>query len=130
MAQIEIKPDCGNAPRKIFLADLNAAFAKGDMSYLTDNIPDDITLEIIGISTVHGKENVLSELIKGPYWKLKKLTIDTIITHGREASVNGQIILADNSKFSFCDIYKFKGAGGPIIKEILRYIIKNKSERG
>jgi len=129
MAKIEIKADCGNAPRKVFLADLTRAYADGDVSLLEEYIPDDIILEIVGSKKVFGKEHVLNELSKSPLWKLKQLTVDTIITHGRDAAVSGQIKLFDNAQFSFCDVYKFKGAGGTTIKEILRFLVKNKSEK-
>jgi len=127
MTNIQIKTDCGNSPRKIFLAKLNTAFAKGDTSILAEILPSDITLEIIGLTKVQGKENVMFELLKGPFWKTKILRIDTIITHGRDASVNGQIVLQDDSMYSFCDIYSFKGASGTIIKDLVRFIIKSKT---
>jgi hypothetical protein len=124
MTKIKIAPDCGNAPRKIFLADLNKAFARGEVSFLNEHIPDNITFHIVGASEVSGKDEFLSMLTNGPYWKIMELTIDTIITHGRAASVSGEVVCKDGSRHSFCDIYQFKGAGGTTISKLTRFIIK------
>ena len=37
---INVQPDCGNAPRKLFLKDLNVALANGDIEFFTKNIQD------------------------------------------------------------------------------------------
>lgn len=123
MAKINIQPDCGNSPRKLFLKDLNVALANGDIEFITKNIQDDITWEIVGHLRLNGKENYLKAIKGHKLWKVKELTIDTIITHGPDASVSGQIIAADNSTFAFCDIYRFKGAGGTIINSIKTFLV-------
>jgi hypothetical protein len=124
MARINIQPDCGNAPRKVFLKDFNVALAKGDKTFLTENIHDSITWEVAGHKNVTGKEDYLKAIIVHKLWKVKELTIDTIITHGPDASVSGKIITPDNTKFTFCDIYGFKGAGGTTINSIKTFLIK------
>ena len=124
MAKIQIQPDCGNAPRKLFLKDLNIAFANGDSEYLTDIVPEGINWVITGQKNITGKENYLKELKRHKFWKVKRLIIDTIITHGPDAAVSGQITTPDNLKFSFCDIYRFKGAGGTTINSITTFMIK------
>jgi len=48
MTKIEIPSDCGNAPRKLFLRDLNIAFAKGDSGFVTANIHTRIAWNIVG----------------------------------------------------------------------------------
>ena len=123
MAKINIQPDCGNAPRKLYLKDLNVAIANGDIEFLTKNIHDSITWELVGHAKVTGKENYFKAIIEHKLWKVKELTIDTIITHGPDASVSGQVIAADHSSFSFCDIYRFKGAGGTTINSIKTFLI-------
>lgn len=63
----------------------------------------------------HEKKNYLNELENNKIWKVKELTLDALITHGPDASVSGHIIAMDNSAFSFCDVYRFKNAGGTTI---------------
>ena len=124
MHKIYIQPDCGNSPRKLFLKDLNTALAKGDTHYLNDKISEAIEWEIVGQSKVISKEKYLISIKEYKLWKAKELVIDTIITHGPDASVSGQIIAKDNSKFAFCDIYRFKGAAGTMINSIRTFLIQ------
>lgn len=118
MVKIRIQPNCGNAPRKLFLKDVNVAFINGDIKFFMDNISDAISWEIVGQSFVTGKAIFLESVQEHKLWKAQELVIDTIITHGPDASVSGQITMADNSKIAFCDIYRFKSAGGTTINSI------------
>jgi hypothetical protein len=124
MAKVQIQADCGNAPRKLFLKNLNIAFANGDSDYLTDILPESINWIIVGQKNITGREKYLKELKRHKLWKVKELIIHTIITHGPDAGVCGQIVTPDSLKYSFCDIYKFKGAGGTRIKSITTFIIE------
>ena len=124
MSNVYIQPDCGNSPRKLFLKDFTTAVAKGDIYYLNDKISETIEWEIIGQSKVASKEKYLSCIPEHRLWKAKELVVDTIITHGPDASVCGQIITKNNSKFAFCDIYRFKGAAGVMINSIRTFLIQ------
>jgi hypothetical protein len=124
MAKIQIQPDCGNAPRKLFLKELNIALAKGDTAFIKDTIPELINWEIVGQKSATGKDDYLKALKEHKLWKVKELIVDTIITHGPDASVSGQIITSDKSMYKFCDIYRFKGAGGTSITSITTFLIK------
>lgn len=124
MGKISIQTDCGNSPRKLFLKDLNVALANGDKDFLTNNIPQKIKWEISGKKKVSGQEDYIKTVLHHKLWKAKELVIDTMITHGPDASVSGTVISADNSEYAFCDIYRFKGAGGTIINSITTFLIK------
>ena len=124
MAKINVQPDCGNAPKKLFLKELNVSLANGDTEFFTKNIQERITWEIVGHLQVIGKENYFKAITGHKLWKIKELTIETIITHGPDASVSGQFISADNSIFSFCDIFRFNGAGGTTINSIKTFLIQ------
>jgi hypothetical protein len=124
MPQIKIQPDCGNAPRKVFLKDLYISLAHGDNKILNNNIQDNINWQVTGQPLVTGKVNYLKALDGYQLWKVKEITVDTIITHGPDASVSGQITATDNLKYAFCDIYRFKGAGGTIINSITTFLVR------
>jgi hypothetical protein len=123
MAKIQIQTDCGNAPRKLFLKELNIAFANGDFDYIITIIQEEITWDIVGYKRINGKEAYLNELTRHKLWKVQQLIIDKIITHGPDASVSGEIITTDNKKFAFLYIYRFKGAGGTTINAIKTFMI-------
>ena len=124
MAKIIVQPDCGNAPRKLFLKELNIAFANGDMLYVSALIPDDIRWTLVGKRDIFDKEDYLKTLRKHTFWNVRELIIDTIITHGADASVSGQFVNGDGSAFSFCDVYRFKGASGSTLYSIISFVIK------
>lgn len=124
MPKIIVQPDCGNAPRKLFLKDFVMAIAEGNMDYLEKNVPEKIIWEIIGSRIMTGKEDFLNKLRNHVARKAKELAIETIITHGPDACVSGKIIRADKSQYGFCDIYRFKGAGGFVLHSITTFLIK------
>jgi|SRR5690606_12114767 len=107
MAKISVQPDCGNSPRKIFLKDLYVGLANGKIDIVKENLSDNVNWEIVPHKSVAGKANYLNAVMEHPFWQSKALTIDSIITHGKEACVSGEIITSDGSMFEFCDIIKF-----------------------
>jgi hypothetical protein len=112
MIEININSDCGNSPRKLFLKKLTVANAKGDLSFVIDNISKNISWEVLGNRRVVVYEDYIKEIVESKIWKVKNLIVDTIITHGTDASLSGLFITKENIRYSFCDIYSFKGAGG------------------
>lgn len=124
MAKIDLQIDCGNAPRKLFLKNFNMAIANGNIEFLEEVVPEGINWVIVGKKKVIGKENYLAEIKKHQLWKVKELVVDTIITHGPDASVCGQILTTGNLKFSFSEVYRFKGAGGSTINCITTFVIR------
>ena len=129
MVKITVKPDCGNSPRKLFLKDLNIAFAEGDTAFIVENIDDKVIWELVGDENIHGKADFVETLGKVVDNKLEALTISNIITHGKEAAVNGVRKLAQGGEYSFCDVYTFQGAKGNTIKSITSYVIESKPKK-
>jgi hypothetical protein len=125
MTKINIGTDCGNSPRKIFLKDLMVAMAKGDLNFVSENISENINWEIPGEGNSSGKENYLKKVAEHKIWKVNELVVDAIITHGPDASVSGFIKTNNNSVYSFCNIYKFKSAGGTTINAVKTFLIKH-----
>ncbi|MFN8164801.1 MAG: nuclear transport factor 2 family protein [Bacteroidia bacterium] len=122
MSKITIQADCGNAPRKIFLKEFYSSLFIGDTALLDDYFPENICWQIAGQDAVTGKKEVLKAFSKHKLIKAKELTIETIITHGREAAVSGHFKGKDNLKHLFCDVFRFKGAGGISISSVLTFI--------
>jgi len=124
MTKITINPDCGNSPKKAFIRDLNIAFAEGNGSYILDHVSEDIKWLMYGDFEIMGKEAFKEEIDKMVnYPSPEEFTLESIITHGSEAAVNGTMVMEGNA-FAFCDIFRFQSAGSKIIVEIKSYIIK------
>ncbi|HRH03005.1 MAG TPA: hypothetical protein PLN13_11580 [Bacteroidia bacterium] len=124
MAKINVQTDCGNAPRKVFLKELYSSLANGEKQLISDHLQDNFVWQVVGHTSFTGKEKCLNKLSIQKIWKIKELTIETLITHGTDASVSGQIISNDNTKFCFCDLIKFRGAGGTKLNSITTFLIK------
>ena len=123
MANIQIQPDCGNAPRKLFLRDLLIAIVDGNMKQMQEIIPENISWDIVGKKQITSQEQYLKELKGHALWKAKELIVETIITHGPLASVSGQITAADKTTYKFCNVYQFKSAGSATLNSITTFLI-------
>lgn len=124
MTKINIPFDCGNAPKKLFLKEFYEAIINGNVSFITNTVSDKIYWEIVGEKNISGKEQFLENIVQHKLWNAKELTIDNIITHGSEATMNGLMVTEKDIKYSFCDIFKFNSAGSTIINSIKTYQIK------
>lgn len=122
--EIQLPPDCGNAPKKLLLANWYKNLAEGNTDLLISYLVDDIYWTIIGVQQSLGKESILKSTIKLHFFKFKKLDIKAMITHGPEAAVHGEFISSNNKKYAFCDVFRFKSAGSKTIKSISSYIIE------
>src|SRR5690606_4231394 len=122
MTKINIPTDCDNSPKKKFIKDFNIAFAKGDREFIIDHVSDDIIWLIHGDKKIEGKEDFIKEIRQMQNETADKLTLKSIITHGKEASANGEIKMNGNS-YMFCDVYVFKSSSVKIIKTMESYVI-------
>ncbi|MEM8968782.1 MAG: nuclear transport factor 2 family protein [Bacteroidota bacterium] len=123
MTKITVQPDCGNAPRKEFLKNFNVAFATGDTDFIVEHVSDDILWTIHGDKHIHGKKAFTREVNIMKEYTADGLIIHTIITHGREAALNGEMKMGDTT-YTFCDVYRFTDTKNIIIKELNSYVIK------
>jgi hypothetical protein len=100
------------------------AFANGDMDFFQELIPDKIIWEIAGEQQISDKVSFLKALKDRQLWKVKELVVESIITHGPEASVSGQVVAKDKSVYKFCHVYRFTRASGVTINSITTFVIK------
>ncbi|KKI92926.1 hypothetical protein WQ54_07045 [Bacillus sp. SA1-12] len=117
--------DCGNAPKKIVLKDFIIALAKKDVSFIFENLSDDVQWNKIGREKIQGKDQFADYLQHMKDRAVREVQISNIITHGRNGAVNGTILLEDNRRLEFCEVYMFTSAGkNSKIKEITSYVIE------
>jgi hypothetical protein len=124
MVKINVHADCGNSPKNIFLKDLSVAFGKGNISYIIEQVSDDIEWHIIGDKRIQGKADFVAEWEQMQTQKAVEVTIATVISHGKFGSVNGEIITQDGKTYAYCDVYEFTNVKGTSIKSITSYVIE------
>lgn len=123
--KINCKVDCGNAPRKQILKDLNIAFAKGEVQLILDMLTEDVEWNMVGDKIMKGKEEVAKDLESMKDYTALEINIDHIITHGKDAACDGSFMMKNGDKFGFCDVYEFENNSKTAnIKRMISYAIK------
>ncbi|MCY4539511.1 MAG: nuclear transport factor 2 family protein [Chloroflexi bacterium] len=124
MLKITINADCGNAPKKLLLRDLNIAFARADVEGILDKFSDDIRWQIIGGADLRGKAAARAALEAMKNAVATALLVHSIITHGREGAVNGVITMERGGSVAYCDVCQFASAAGKKIKSMKSYAVE------
>ena len=128
MPKITIQADCGDAPRKALLRDMNIAFAKADVEAILDCFTDDVGWRIVGETELRGKAAMREALEAMKHVVTCELIIHSIITGGREGAVHGIVISEDGAPVAFCDIVQFDSATGELIEMMTSFAIELKTE--
>lgn len=106
-----------------FLQQLNEAFANNDVDFIIENVTDDVRWTIVGDHIIEGKADFTKALEAMVVDVPLNLTINTIITHGKTAAVNGVMSSPEGATYAFCDIYTFSGFKNPKIRTMTSYVI-------
>lgn len=124
MVKINVKTDCGNAPKKEFIRDFEIAYIKKDRTKILQSLDSNIEWNIVGNTKLIGREEVEKSLDKMLGDEFTEFTIENIITHGNVASANGTIHLKDGGTVEFCDVFKFTShAKDAKLKKISSYVV-------
>jgi len=125
VAKVNVSTDCGNAPKKELLRDFTVAFTTDSPDFILENIAHDVHWVIVGDKAIEGKEQMAKELPEMLDGSMVELNIDSIITHGDEGAVSGNMKFKEGKTFGFCDLYKFASHSGDAkIKTITSFIIE------
>ena len=122
------RADCGNAPEKELLRDLNIAFAHADVEGILSFFTDDIRWRIMGEADLRGKAAARAALKAMAGVAVRELVIDSIITQGREGAVNGLIVSESGGAVAFCDVCQFTSEAGGKIMSMMSYSVALKTE--
>lgn len=128
--KIIIPKGCDNAPRKQIVIDFTVAILKqqneiveeyADESIVWFQLKDNKKIESLSsLITIFQEEN--KDIIE-------TLEVYQVITHGKFASINGVISLANGTKVDFCDVYIFSNtAKSGKVKEIKSYRVAGQVE--
>jgi len=124
--KLNIQTDCGNAPKKELIRDLTIYFVSYEIEKAMEYMDDDVVWTLVGDGPIAGKEPFAEALKEMMDNKAKELTIYSIVTHGKEAAVNGEMTMEDGNIFGFADFYEFASAGSSKVKNIRSYVIHKK----
>lgn len=118
-----IPKGCDNAPRKQIMIDFTAAMLKQKNEIIKKYTDESIVWhQLKDNKTIKGQSPFINALQDENSDIPDCLEIYQVITHGKFASINGVIILADTSKIDFCDVYTFSNtAKSGKVKDIRSY---------
>lgn len=122
MLKINVKADCGHSPKRILLRDFNIAFGKGDIKFIVTQVTDDIVWDVKGERTIEGKDSFSEAINEMKEREVAEITIEKVITHGKEGAVNGIMKMKDGKQYAFADFYEFKNTTSTAIKTMTSYV--------
>lgn len=105
--KVHDEPDCGNAPRKEILRDLALALAVPDADAVASLVRDDVTWTVAGGAQRTGVDAVRAWVAARP--ASASVTYESLITHGRDASVSGHTVDGGGRVEHFCHMVRFAG---------------------
>lgn len=106
------------------LEKFNKAFARNDTDFLADHVTANIKWTAVGDFSVEGKESFIKTLKNMEGDEPWEMEIDKVITHGKDAAVNGTMKSKDGKQYAFCDVYRFSGFKDPKIIEMTSYVVE------
>ncbi len=124
MLKINVKTDCGHSPKRMFLRDFNIAFGKGDATFIIAQVTDDIVWELIGERIIEGKASFSKAINEMKEKEVAEITIEKVVTHGKEGAVNGIMKMNDGKQYAFADFYEFKNTTSTTINTMTSYVIE------
>lgn len=103
--QVYAEPNCGNAPRHEIVRRFAVALAVGDTQDLENLLAPGIEWKVPGEATVKERAAVLEHAKSAP--TPTELRVLSVITHGREACIDGETLSAQGDRTSFCHVLRF-----------------------
>lgn len=105
---IEIEPDCENAPKKALIRDWLIALASSAQDEVTGLLEPDIYWEHVGNEIWTG----LGEVREGlPSQPANSLHVNRLLSHGKEVAAEGRIVFSDGSQNRFAHLLRFSSHG-------------------
>lgn len=106
------------------LEKFNEAFAQNDTNFILRQVSENIKWTAVGEFNVEGKEAFQKTLENMAGNEPYELEVHKIITHGKDAAVNGVMRSKEGKQYGFCDVYKFSGFKDPKISEMTSYVVE------
>lgn len=103
--RVVTEPNCGNAPRHEIARRFAAALAGRDENELNLLLAPEVTWNLVGEAQFDGMPALLERASQSA--DATQLRVLSVITHGREASIDGQLVMTDGRTLSVCHVLRF-----------------------
>ena len=109
---------------KEIIGKVNDSFAQGDTKGFLTHCTDDVVWNMVGDTTVKGKQAILDWMRSMP-GDLPKFTVDRVAADGDTVMATGDMTMPEENgslgRYSYCDVYRFQGDK---IAELKAFVIK------
>lgn len=114
--RVHSEPNCGNAPRHEITRRFAVALASIDATDLESLLSPDAEWDVLGKTACRGLPAILETVALAA--AAVELRVLSVITHGREASIDGEVQFEDGQVLSFCHVLRFANTAktAPITK--------------
>ena len=128
--KIIIPKGCDNAPRKQIVIDFTVAILKQQNEIIEEYADESIIwYQLKDNKKIESLSSLITILQDENKDIIECLEVYQVITHGKFASINGLISLANGTKVDFCDVYMFSNtARSGKVKEIKSYRVAGQVE--
>lgn len=125
--QVIIPKGCDNAPRKQIVIDFTLAVLKGQVEVIQEYADESIVWNQLKDNRIlEGQDSLIKALQTETRKPIVSVEIYQVITHGKFASINGLITMAEGTKIDFCDVLVFSNAAkSGKLKEIKSYVLQS-----
>lgn len=120
--KLSIPKGCDNSPKRALIRDLTVNFVSYQLDKVDPFLDTNINWHLIGDDAIQGKDAFLNALHEMKTIKAEELHILSIVAHGKEAAVHGEMLMEDGVLYGFADFYTFKSAGSKLVSSIVSYI--------
>jgi uncharacterized protein len=97
---------------KDLFIEISMAFSRGDISYLKDQLAENVQWNILGFEPIKGKANVLETLKMTELESFPEITVKNIISDGKYVVIesNGKARTKQGKPYNqtYCDVFKFE----------------------
>ena len=128
--KIIIPKGCDNAPRKQIVIDFTVAILKQQNEIIEEYADESIIwYQLKDNKKIESLSSLITILQDENQDIIECLEVYQVITHGKFASINGLISLANGTKVDFCDVYMFSNtARSGKVMEIKSYRVAGQVE--
>lgn len=102
---VNVFPNCGNAPKMGAVVDVTIALAGRDTEATKQLVRDDFEFSSVGSEEVIHYSTLTDELAKRP--EVRTMTVSNGMSHGKAAMCEGTMEFVDDDVLHFCAVAEF-----------------------
>jgi ABC-type phosphate transport system ATPase subunit len=113
----------GHSSKASLVKNLTVYFASYNLEKVSMYLAEDVKWQLVGDTPISGKSEFLKALKSMKSNTATSLILKSVLTHGKHASIHGEMLMEDQSRYAFADFYEFKSAGSNKATAITSFVV-------